>query len=526
MKDRGRITEAMRCYSMACKLMPNFAAAHSNLACVLKDQGDVRGALTHYLRAIRIDPNFADAYRCAPTQPRSCVLAPPYLPPPPLPYPQQFGQPVQGQRQPRQGHRVLLHGYSVEALLCRRLQVRPAPRARGQGQCRQSHTPCLPLCSNLAGAYKDGGKIAEAIENYRAALRLRPHFPDAFSNLVHSLVFICDWSNRSEDFRKLDEMTQQQLQTPGQLPSVQPFHALVYPVTLKQALDISKRYAERAAVTAAALGMPAFQFEDLRAQCRAAPQSRIRLAYVSSDFGNHPLAHLMSSVFSLHDRSRFEVTCYALSPADGSVWRRKISQGVEHFVDVSQLSVQQIAQRIAADGIQVLINLNGYTKGARNEVFALRPAPVQVGYMGFCGTLGANYIDYMVSDHSVVPDDATPFYTEHQIFMPHSYFVNDHRQSARDVLDPAANPSRARYGIPEDKFVFCNFNQIYKIDPATFACWARILHRVPNSVLWLLRFPALGEANIRAAAKRHGLSKDRIIFTDVASKDEVGVLPP
>lgn len=389
-----------------------------------------------------------------------------------------------------------------------------------------SHAFAPTRCSNLAGAYKDGGKIAEAIDNYRAALRLRPQFPDAFSNLVHSLVFICDWSNRSEDFRKLDEMTQQQLRTPGQLPSVQPFHALVYPVTLKQALDISERYAERAALTAAALGLPAFQFEELRAQCRAAPQSRIRLAYVSSDFGNHPLAHLMSSVFCLHDRSRFEVTCYALSPPDGSVWRRKISQGVEHFVDVSQLSVQQIAQRIAADGIQVLINLNGYTKGARNEVFALRPAPVQVGYMGFCGTMGADFIDYMVSDHSVVPDEATPYYTEHQIFMPHSYFVNDHRQSARDVLDPAANPSRSRYGIPEDKFVFCNFNQIYKIDPATFARWARILHRVPNSVLWLLRFPALGESNIRAAAKRHGLSEDRIIFTDVASKDEVSTALP
>ncbi|TYZ67101.1 hypothetical protein PybrP1_002835, partial [[Pythium] brassicae (nom. inval.)] len=178
------------------------------------------------------------------------------------------------------------------------------------------------------------------------------------------------------------------------------------------------------------------------------------------------------------------------------------------------------ARRIHRDGIHVLVNLNGYTKGARNKIFALRPAPLQVSYMGFCGTLGADYVQYMVGDAVVVPPAHRRFFTEKIISMPHSYFVNDHRQSARDVLDAAKCPTRAHYGVPEDAFVFCNFNQVYKIDPATFATWMNILKRVPSAILWLLRFPPLAEANIRAEAAARGVKAHRLHFTDVAPKDE------
>merc|ERR1711920_779654 len=155
----------------------------------------------------------------------------------------------------------------------------------------------------------------------------------------------------------------------------------------------------------------------------------------------------MQSVFGMHDRSRFEVFCYALTPNDNSQWRRKIESEVEHFRDISNLMNGDAARLINDDGIHILVNLNGYTKGSRNEIFALRPAPVQVSYMGFCGTLGADYMQYMIGDNIIVPNALRPFYTEKIINTPHSYFVNDHKQSARDVLDPEQCPTRSVYGV-------------------------------------------------------------------------------
>lgn len=184
-------------------------------------------------------------------------------------------------------------------------------------------------------------------------------------------------------------------------------------------------------------------------------------------------------------------------------------------------SSAEAATLINQHGIHILINLNGYTKGARTEIFALRPAPIQVSLLGFCGTMGADYIDYIVADNTVIPPTSRAYYSEKVLAMPHSYFVNDHRQSARDLVDlPSGAVTRAQYGISDDKFVFCNFNQLYKIDPVTFDVWMRMLKRVPNSVLWLLRFPPLGEANLLAEARKRGVREDQIVFSDVATREE------
>lgn len=497
LKDKGMVKEAIHCYMTACRLMPRFAAAHSNMASILKEQGKVDQAIAHYQEALRIDPKFADAYS-------------------------------------NMGNAYKDLGKLEEAIRCYSTAIRLKPTF-------------ADAYSNLASAYKDGGRIEDAIICYRQALTLKPHFPDAFANLVHSLVLVCDWSNRDKEFKQLRAMLAQQIKDAKALaapkrpqgeageaagvdagatsgatatvgvpvvPAVQPFHALVYPLELPQMKELAETYAARAKLNVSLLEMQPFRFRAKK------PHQRLRVGYVSSDFGNHPLSHLMQSCFGLHDKSQFEVFCYALTPDDQSAWRRRIEGEVEHFHDISRLLHGDAARLIHQHGVHILINLNGYTKGARNEIFALQPAPIQVSYMGFCGTMGADYIQYLVADKVAVPRALAQHYTEQLVYMPHSYFVNDHKQSARDVLDPDKCPTRTTYGVPEDKFVFCNFNQIYKIDPATFKMWCRILQRVANSVLWLLRFPALGEANILAQAEANGISKRRILFTDVAPKDE------
>eukprot|EP00897_Mesotaenium_endlicherianum_P008302 jgi/Mesen1/74/ME1108901C05672 len=210
----------------------------------------------------------------------------------------------------------------------------------------------------------------------------------------------------------------------------------------------------------------------------------------------------MGSVFGMHARSRLEVFCYALSASDGSEWRQRISSEAEHFIDVSSASIDAIAARIHADGIQILVNLNGYTKGARNEVFALNPAPVQISYMGFPGTTGADFIHYLVTDELVSPPHFAHMYSENLVYLPHSYFVNDYKQHNVEMLEePPSGSSRAeqrmQHKLPPDAFLFACFNQLYKMDPEIFRTWCNILKRVPNSALWLLRFPAAGETRIR-----------------------------
>lgn len=462
MIEKGLFKEAIHCYVTAIRLLPRFSAANSNLGSVFKEQGKLEQAVAHYQEAIRIDPTFADAFSNLGNTLREC-------------------------------------GSLDDALEC--------------------YDRAIDLDRNYADAYvnkaallKDCGKLLEAMGLYRTSLEIKPDNADAFANLIHTMVQICDWSSHDDNFQKLLFQLTTQLASQTTVPSIQPFHSLVYPLSLSELLHIARRYAKRAKMNVS-LCESVFKFKS------KSKNARLKVGYVSSDFGNHPVSHLMQSVFGLHSKNKFEVYCYSLSPSDRSEWRLKIESEVEHFSDLSQLHNKEAAEQIFADGIHILINLNGYTKGARNEIFALRPAPVQISMFGFCGSMGADYIDYIVSDRTVIPIELSGFYSEKQLNLPHCYLVSDHLQSSPTVNSSDA-PSRSQYGISDDKFVFCNFNQLYKIDPKTFDVWMNLLKRVNNSVLWLLRFPPAGEMNILREARKRGVREEQIVFTDVASRDE------
>ena len=172
--------------------------------------------------------------------------------------------------------------------------------------------------------------------------------------------------------------------------------------------------------------------------------------------------------------------CCTWSRNDSTEWGQRIQSEAEHFIDVSAMSSKMTAKLINEDKIQILINLNGYTKAARNEIFAIQPAPIQVSYMGFPGTTGASYIDYLVIDEFVSPLCYAHIYLEKLVHIPHYYFVNDYKQKNRDVLDPNCQHKRSDYGMSEDKFIFACFNQLYKVDPEIFNTWCNILKRVPK----------------------------------------------
>ncbi|KAH0691935.1 hypothetical protein KY289_019293 [Solanum tuberosum] len=360
----------------------------------------------------------------------------------------------------------------------------------------------------LASTYMTSGNVEAAIKGYRQALMLCPDFPEATCNLLHTLQRVCDWENREEMLIEVEGILRRQIKM-SITPSVEPFQAIAYPLDPILALDISRKHAQYYSLIAARYSLSTF--------IHPPP---LPINYVSSDFRNHSVSHLMGSVFVMHDRENVEVFCYALRPNDGTEWGIRIQSEAEHFIDVSSLTFDATARMINEDQIQILIDLNGYTKGARIEIFAMQPAPIQVSYMGFPGTTGARYIDYLLTDEFVSPMKYAHIYSEKLVRLPHYYFVNDYKQKYCDLLNSNCQPKCYDYGLPEDKFIFACFNQLYKMDPEIFITWCNILKRVPNSALWLLRFPAAGEMRLRAHAAAQGLQPDQIIFTDVVMKQE------
>jgi len=238
---------------------------------------------------------------------------------------------------------------------------------------------------------------------------------------------------------------------------------------------------------------------------RRSAAKRLRVAYLSADFGCHAVGFLTRSMYRLHDRERFEIFGYALSEDDGSDNFHMIREGCDTFSDVRALPAEQLGARIAADSIDILVDLNGYTRNGRSHVLALRPAPVQVNYLGYPSTLGGTLADYFVGDAVASPSSLAPFFAEKIVHLPHCYIPTSHR-----AFSAPPRPTRRDEGLPEGGTVFCALHRHEKIDPVAFAAWMRILHAVPQSVLWLQQGP--GEANLRRHARDAGIDPVRLIF--------------
>jgi predicted O-linked N-acetylglucosamine transferase (SPINDLY family) len=338
-------------------------------------------------------------------------------------------------------------------------------------------------------AWVERKDYAAALADMEQAVALNPDCPNALGGLLLVRQYGGDWRDFDAVVARIDAGVRAAKEV------TEPF--------LYQAVSQSPENLQACSAIHARAHYPS--------QPALAPASRrsgkIRIGYVSGEFREQATAYLMAGLYEHHDKDRFEIVAYDNGGSDGSAIRKRLEAAFDKWVDVAVLSDRAAAQRIVADGIDILVNLNGYFGDHRMGIFAHRPAPIQVNYLGFPATLGADYMDYILADPIVIPIEDRPFYTEQVAYLPDSYQVNDSRRAIAHAI-----PGRADCGLPEEGLVFCNFNAGYKLVPETFASWMRILQRVSGSVLWLLEGDPRFTANLRQAAEKAGVAGQRLVF--------------
>ena len=346
--------------------------------------------------------------------------------------------------------------------------------------------------SNKGNTLRELKRYQEAIAHYDKALTLKPDIDWVSGDLLHTKMKICSWSGLSESlediFKKV--MASEKVVAPFSLLALND-DALLHKKCSE--IYIQSRY----------------PFNPVSEPILKRPQSqKIRVGYFSADFKNHPVAYLISELFELHDRSQFEIYGFSLVKAVDEMSRR-FQLAFDHFIESQGMSDIEIAQSSRDLNIDIAVDLTGFTQDARTGIFSYRPAPIQVNYLGFPGTMGADYIDYIIADKTLIPLDAQSSYTEKVAYLPNSYQANDRKRLISD-----RQFTRAELGLPENACIFACFNNNYKITPLVFDSWVKILSLVEGSVLWLLADNPTAKNNLIKEATARGLDSCRLIFAE------------
>lgn len=475
LQKQSRLDEAAACFRKALALDPAHAAAGNNLARTLALQGRLEQAREQYLSTLQTDPGHTAAHEGL----ASVCLA---------------------------------LGRAGEAISHLRATLKAEPDNRNAlsalagalfevGHLDEAETAARRACAldpaasvsygTLANLYFVRGELDRAIATLESGYA-QTGASGLLGMLTYQLRHTCDWTK----WRAAWDRMAPDLERGIALGS--PFWLLCEPTTAQQQLAYTRRWAESRfnAVTPAARSAG---FAPRR-------HPRLRIGYLSSDLQEHAMGYLLVELFELHDRERFEVFAYSHGPDDRSAMRTRLRSSFEHFIDIAREPDDVAAERIRGDALDLLVDLKGYTAGDRLTIMARRPCDVQVTWLGYPGTTGAAFIDYLIADAFIIPPEQESAYSERIVRLPHCYQPNDRKRVAAEPL------RRADYGLPDDAFVFCCFNQTNKITPDVFAVWMQLLRNVPESVLWLLDSNRWAKHNLIETAQAHGVAAERLVF--------------
>ena len=481
--DLGRYEEALASYEEAIAIMPGVALLHSNRGNALRELGRFDEALASLDSALALEPGYVEALSN-----RASTL-----------------QDLRRFEEALVSLDLALLGNPHDAVVHHN-RGNVLQDLQRYEEALASYDRALAFRSNFAEALRGRGdalhklrRLDEALACYEKAFAISPDLEYMSGNLGWARMLCCDWRGRNEEFGRLVSAIR------AGKRSVPPFMGLSIADSPQDQLLCSRIWVHD---QYPAPPVPIWKGERYR-------HDRIRLAYLSADFRMHPLSYLIVGLLEHHDRGRFETIGISFGPEDRSEIRTRVKGAFERFIDVRGKSDLEVARLMRELEVDIAVDLTGYTQYDRTGILALRPAPVQVSYIGFPGTMGADFIDYILADRFVIPEEHHACYAEKVVYLPDTYLVSD---SKRVIAD--RKPGRAEAGLPEQGFVFCSFNNNYKIGPAVFDVWMRLLDKVEGSVLWLPESNAVVVRNLRQEAANRGVAPERLVFAPIIKLEE------
>jgi protein O-GlcNAc transferase len=523
-RRQGFLQAAIAGFQLALQLRPDLAVIHYNLGNAYAEARQSKEGISAYQQAIHCQPNFPEAYQ-------------------------------------NLGDLLNDSGEFEQAIVCykRSLEIRPDSvavlsnlgnalvqigeyhSAENYLRRAQSLSPNIPeVYNNLGRVFLELNQMTAADQAFRTAIAINPNHFESYVNLsgilalrheneqslnlldqactlqpnesspllglIHQMQQVCLWDRLPQLCDRFNQLISKDYSNrklrSSELPSPLTYISLPIETTSEQQLQCSQRWASA-------------QFPHSKPVNELPPnidrlQSKqpIRIGYLSSDFHDHPVGYLVPELFENHNRQRFQVFGYSLGVDLSGEVHERIVRSFDTYRDLNQLSIQKAAQTIANDKIDILIDLQAYTSRSRPAIPALRPAPIQINYLGFAGTMGADFIDYILVDDYVVPSSQQEHFQEKLIQLPQSFMVQDSKRA----IDQTPQ-SRASFGLPEKAIVFAAFSRSFKITPAMFDCWLRILNAIPNSVLWMKSWNKLGEQRLQMRAQNFGVDTTRLVFS-------------
>ena len=463
---------ALSSYQVVIKIAPDILETYFKMGVVFSYKGNLEAAIDCFQKLLNVDPNYAEAQNnIGIIQLKLGKLDAAYA---------SSSRALELRPDNAEAHK------NIGDVCFERHALKDA--VKSYGRALEINPDAVSVHNNMAAACLAYGDRAGAVQSYNEVLRVMPDHEEARSKKLHQLAHLCDWSAFD----------------PGLIASLGMKGQDIEPFSLLPLEDAPERHFMRSKIHA----QSHYNFAPLPLAARPAVKAdRLRIGYFSADVHQHPVMVLLAKVLQLHDRNQFEIFFYGFSPKETDPFRERIIAAVDVYDDVLHMRDIEIAQLARQDRIDIAIDLNGYTENSRTGIFAHRAAPVQISYLGYPGSMGAEFIDYIIADKNLIPESNQAYYSEKPIYLPHHYQAQD---NGLQIDEPV--PTRRELGLPENAFVFCALSNAYKITSAEFDLWMRLLQATQGSVLWLLQSNNWVLKNLMIEAAKRGVDPKRLVF--------------
>jgi len=470
-----RYEEALLNYDQALKLKPDYAEAYYNKGNIFRNFKRYDEALYNYDQALKLKPDYFEVYN-------NKALTLNYL--------KRYDEALSHYDRALKLKPDFAEAYNNKGNIFFNL--------KRYDEALSHYDWALKLKPDFAEAYNDKGnslielkRYEEALFNYYQAIKLKPDYEYLSGTILHTKMFMCNWQNFKVNVKSLSLQINENKKS-----------SLCLPVLALTDSPLIQRKSSEIWIN------DKYPFNSLFGPIfKSRHRDKIKIGYYSPDFREHPVANVLAELLELHDKNQFELFGFYFGPPDSSKIHKRVSSAFNQFIDVGLKSDKEITLMSREIGIDIAVDLAGFTGLARTDIFSYRAAPIQVNYLGYSGTTGAEYIDYIIADPIIIPTESQQYYSEKVVYLPNSYLVYDTQRSMPDRAF-----TKDDLGLPKNSFVFCCFNNNYKITPNTFDGWVRILKAVKGSVLWLLEDNPIAVSNLRKEAQFRGLDPNRLVF--------------